>query len=96
VGLFDSDTDEVNFAALGQPAFLEAVRNLLEGEASSAAASVEEARAKLVATGVQFLEALAELLAAERPAAPPDLARRGAAALRTILKAVDGETDGDN
>ena len=32
-GVFDGDTDEVSFAALGQPAFLDAVREfLLDGE----------------------------------------------------------------
>jgi superfamily II DNA or RNA helicase len=88
-GLFDGDTDEINFAALGQPAFLEAVRDLLEGEAPPAAAvSAEAARAKLVAAGVQFLEALAEVLAAERPAVPPDLLQRGTAALRAILSSL--------
>jgi superfamily II DNA/RNA helicase len=90
-GLFDGDTDEVSFEALGQPAFLEAVRDLLEGEAPAVAASAEEARAKLVAAGVQFLEALAELLAAERPAAPPDLVQRGTAALQAILRTIGGE-----
>src|SRR5215213_7429530 len=57
-GLFDGDTDEVSFAALGQPKFLDAVRELLEGEAPATAPNAEEARAKLVAAGVQFLEAL--------------------------------------
>jgi SNF2 family DNA or RNA helicase len=92
-GLFDGDTDEVNFAALGQPAFLEAVRDLLEGEPPASAPNAEEARAKLVAAGVQFLEALAAVLAAERPAAPPDLVARGTAALRAILSSLDGAAD---
>jgi superfamily II DNA or RNA helicase len=100
-GLFDGDTDEVSFAALGQPAFLEAVRELLEGEAPTEGhplaglPNAEEARAKLVAAGVQFLEALAALLAAEKPAAPPDLVARGTAALRAILGSLDGAREAE-
>jgi SNF2 family DNA or RNA helicase len=94
-GLFDSDTDEVNFAALGQPAFLDTVRDLLDGDASPAAASADEARAKLLTAGVQFLEALGEFLAVDRPAAPPDLVQRGTAALRAILDAVGGSPPDD-
>jgi SNF2 family DNA or RNA helicase len=89
-GLFDGDSDEVNFAALGQPAFLDAVRELLEGEEPAATPNAEEARAKLVTAGVQFLEALAAVLTAEKPAVPADLARRGTAALRAILGSLDG------
>jgi hypothetical protein len=64
----------------------------LEGEAPPAAPAVsaDDARAKLVAAGVQFLEALAEVLAAEKPAAPPELVQRGTAALHAILRAVGG------
>ena len=40
---------------------------------------------------VQFLEALAAVLAAEKHAMPPELASRGTAALRTILEAIDCE-----
>jgi superfamily II DNA or RNA helicase len=40
-GLFDGDTDEVSFAALGQPKFLDAVRDLLEGEAPAVAPNAE-------------------------------------------------------
>jgi hypothetical protein len=52
-----------------------------------------DARAKLAAAGVQFLEALAAVLAAEKHAIPPELASRGTAALRTILEALDGADD---
>jgi hypothetical protein len=95
-GLFDGETDEVNFAALGQPAFLDAVRELLDdGRAGSVSdRSPEEARATLLAAGVQFLEALAAAVAAEKPALPADLMARGTGALRTILGSLDrgGET----
>jgi SNF2 family DNA or RNA helicase len=92
-GLFDGDTDEVNFAALGQPRFLDAVRELLEDDGRAGSVndrSPEEARANLMAAGVQFLEALAAMLTAEKPAVPADLARRGTAALRAILGSLDG------
>jgi SNF2 family DNA or RNA helicase len=89
-GLFEGETDEVSFAALGQPAFLDAVWELLEGEPPTAAPNAEEARAKLITTGVQFLEALAAVLTAEKPAVPPDLAARGTAALRAILGSLNG------
>jgi SNF2 family DNA or RNA helicase len=96
-GLFDGDTDEINFEALGRPAFLEAVRDLLAGEAPPAAPAVsaDDARAKLMAAGVQFLEALAEVVEAGRaggvsPLMPPDLLQRGTAALRAILASLDG------
>ena len=95
-GLFDGDTDEVNFAALGQPAFLDAVRELLDdaGRAGSVSdRSADEARAHLLTAGVQFLEALAAMLTAEKPTAPVDLMARGTAALRTILNNLDAAAD---
>ena len=47
------------------------------------------ARERLWLAGVQFLEALAEVLAEEKGRVPPEAARRGTAALETILKAVE-------
>ena len=91
-GLFDGESDEVNFAALGQPAFLDTVRELLadDGRAGSTSdRSPEEARANLLSTGVQFLEALAAALNSEKPAIPADLLRRGTIALRSILNRFD-------
>jgi superfamily II DNA or RNA helicase len=92
-GLFDGETDEVSFAALGQPAFLDAVRELLvdDGRTGSVSdRSPEEARSRLIDAGVQFLEALAAVLTVEKPAMPADLVVRGTAALRTILENLDG------
>jgi SNF2 family DNA or RNA helicase len=91
-GLFDGDTDEVSFAALGQPKFLDAVRELLDddGRAGSVSdRSPEEARASLMSAGVQFLEALAAMLTTEKPKLPADLMARGTAALRAILGCLD-------
>jgi superfamily II DNA/RNA helicase len=90
-GLFAGDSDEVSYEALNTPTFLEAVRELVDEETPAAAPSADDARAKLAAAGVQFLEALAEVLRAEKQSLPPELAQRGAAALRTILEAMDGE-----
>jgi SNF2 family DNA or RNA helicase len=93
-GLFDGDTDEVSFAALGQPTFLDAVRELVEEEGQAGTVSdrsPEEARANVVTAGVQFLEALAALFAVEKPAAPADLLRRGTVALKAILDSFDNE-----
>jgi SNF2 family DNA or RNA helicase len=94
-GLFDGESDDVSFAALGQPAFLDAVRELLdEGRAGSVSdRSPEEARANLLMAGVQFLEALAAVLAAEKPAVPVDLMQRGTTALRAILSSLDEAGD---
>jgi superfamily II DNA or RNA helicase len=90
-GLFAGDADEVDFAALGTPTFLDTVRGLVEGEAPATPPTADDARAKLATAGVQFLEALAAVLAAEKHAIPPELATRGTAALRTILEALNGE-----
>jgi SNF2 family DNA or RNA helicase len=92
-GVFDGESDEVNFAALGQTAFLDTVRELLDGDEPAEKLNVEEARAKLLTTGVQFLEALAAALTAEKPLLPRDLARRGTAALRAILGNLDGSEE---
>jgi len=88
-GLFAGDADEVDFAAVGTLTFLETVRDLVEEQPSAVAPTAEDARAKLAAAGVQFLEALAAVIASEKHAIPPELASRGTAALRTILQALD-------
>jgi hypothetical protein len=94
-GLFDGDTDEINFAALGQPGFLDTVRELLDdgGQAGSVSErSPEEARANVVTAGVLFLEALAALVAVEKPAVPADLLQRSTTALRAILAAIEADS----
>src|SRR5208337_1730867 len=73
-GLFSSTTEEVSFAQLGQQAFLDTVRTLVGEEQSPPLAPVvpvvptetgPDPRLALVQTGVQFLEALAGVIAAE-------------------------------
>ena len=63
-GVFDGDSDEVNFAALGQPSFLDGVRELIGEE--KAVVAVEQptlpaatANGDLFTAVVQMLEALA-------------------------------------
>lgn len=92
-GLFAGDADEVDFAALGTPTFLETVRGLVDEEPSATASPADDPRLKLAMAGVQFLEALAAVLAAERHAIPQEMATRGKAALRMILEALDGTPD---
>jgi superfamily II DNA/RNA helicase len=88
-GLFASDSDEIDFAALGQPAFVDSVREIVGEEPAAAPADTAAARAKLASSSVQLLEALAEVLAAEPVSLAPDLAERAKRALETILGALD-------
>ena len=88
--VFDGDSDEVSFDALGQPQFLQTVRELI-GEAGEPAPAIEppeaaaDANEKLLAAGVQFLEALAEIISANGSKVPPQLSHRAASAIRKIL-----------
>src|SRR5206468_5947955 len=92
-GAFTGTTDEVSFASLGQRAFLDTVRDLLDGQAPKvtpalvaipAAPAGPDPMQVLVQAGVQFLEALAAVLATRNggpPLAAPEVLQRGAAAL---------------
>ena len=53
-GLFASDSDEIDFAALGQPAFVESVREIVGDEAAAPAPDSGAARAKLAVAAVQL------------------------------------------
>ncbi|MBY0523938.1 MAG: DEAD/DEAH box helicase [Gemmataceae bacterium] len=96
-GVFAGDSSEVSFAALGRQAFLDTVREMVAEDVSQAPApppaapsqkSVVDPRTALVQAGVQFLEALAAVVAGNgaRFAVPPDVAQRGAAALQMIAQ----------
>jgi hypothetical protein len=66
-GVFTGTADEVSFDALGQRAFLDTVRELVDAEApppepAAPPASVADPRLAVVQSGVQFLEALAGVL----------------------------------
>jgi SNF2 family DNA or RNA helicase len=103
--IFAGGDDEVAFGALGHQAFLDAVRSLVGEEAPrpaeappapAAEPAAEDARLKLVQAGVQLLEALAAVVAESAKtngaqALPPEIARRGAAALQTILRSLGAE-----
>ena len=88
-GLFASDSDEIDFAALGQPAFVDSVREIVGEEPAALAPDASAAQPKLAASSVQFLEALSEVLAAEPAALAADLAVRAKRALQTILDSLD-------
>src|SRR5262249_29206549 len=89
-GIFDGESDEVSLEALGQQRFLQTVRDLVGESAPPAEIPTLEPnpdpRLKLAAAGIQFLEALAEMLGQNGTAnLPPDLSLRAANALRRIL-----------
>jgi SNF2 family DNA or RNA helicase len=88
-GLFASDSDEIDFAALGQPAFVDSVRDIVGEEPAATSPDASLARAKLAASSVQFLEALGEVLATEPAPLAADLAARAKRALHAILGALD-------
>lgn len=82
-GVFAGTADEVSFEALGQRAFLDSVRELIaEAPAAAAvpaapAAAGPDPRQALVQAGVQFLEALAGMLAPAGRHAAPDNGQAG-------------------
>jgi hypothetical protein len=103
-GVFSGTSDEVSFASLGQRAFLDTVRDLLDTPPPRtlplpvpppAAQPVgPDPMQTLIQAGVQFLEALAAVLASrngELPPAPPEVLQRGTRALETIAKRFQGE-----
>jgi hypothetical protein len=118
--LFAGTSDEVALDAMGQQAFLEAMRELFGPAAAPVAEAPVAAEAPatpapreaaaevpgaLVQAGVQFLEALAAALGGARrvddpqtgqpavlvPLPSAQLVQRGAAALRAIVQALDGQ-----
>jgi SNF2 family DNA or RNA helicase len=121
-GLFSGTSDEIHFDALGGQAFLETVRTLVGEEPEPPAPEplplpqpVADARAALVQAGIQFLEALAAVVAdgqangsaagplvttdaktgqavLQVPLPDPDVLRRGATALQTILQGLGAST----
>jgi SNF2 family DNA or RNA helicase len=87
-GVFDGESDELEFAALGQTSFLDGVRELIGEEKPAVeakpAAPVETAGPTLLTAAVQMLEALA----AGKEDLPwtEELRRRAAAALEALLE----------
>lgn len=81
-GLFESDSDEIDFAALGQPTFLQAVRELAGG--TDDATPPDDPRAKLLAAAVQTLEALAEMAGRDGVALPTALVERAGVAVESL------------
>ncbi len=103
-GVFSGTSDEVSFASLGQRAFLDTVRDLLDAQvphpivmplppAPAPQPAGADAMQTLVQASVQFLEALASVLAMRNggpPPAPPEVLQRGARALEKIAKGLQG------
>lgn len=94
-GVFDGESDEVSFEALGQQQFLQTVRELIgetEGPpAVQVAAPPPDPNLRLLAAGVQFLEALADVLAQRNGSLPAELSERVNAAVRKIGGEIDNE-----
>jgi superfamily II DNA or RNA helicase len=87
-GLFEGDSDEVSFAAPGQPAFLDAIRAALGLAGEPPQAPAPPAGDRLLRAGVELLEALAEVLASRGTAADPALADRGRQAAEALARAL--------
>lgn len=95
-GVFDGDSDEISFQALGQTAFLDTVREMVDepaveqpaAEVAAVPAVVLPPTAGLLAAGVQMLESLAgwegELMLDD------DLKGRAITALRKLVEKVEG------
>jgi superfamily II DNA or RNA helicase/F0F1-type ATP synthase epsilon subunit len=99
-GLFDGETDEVSFEALGPRPFLQSVRELIGDttEPNEAAApdraAAPDPNLRLLSAGVQFLEALADVLAQRNGTLPAELSERVNAAVRKIAGEIDnGQAD---
>jgi superfamily II DNA or RNA helicase len=101
-GVFAGTADEVSFAALGQRAFLDAVRELItEGSTEAGSASYPvpgtpqtgpDPRQALVQAGVQFLEALAGMLAGAAPPTGTPANGNGPSPLLTPFITTDART----
>jgi superfamily II DNA/RNA helicase len=100
-GVFDGDEDEIAFASVHQPKFLDAVRDLLaepRPEPAPAAPSADPGvRLALWQAGAQMIEALNQLAAAEQPTwanADPGLRTRLHTGLTDLLRrlSADGDT----
>ena len=91
-GVFDGDSDEVDFAALGTRSFLDGVREVIGVERPASApaeAPSRDANVALLEANVRMLEALAALDAAVTWPAP--LRDRAATAVRKLLEQLEGE-----
>jgi SNF2 family DNA or RNA helicase len=102
-GVFSGTSDEVSFASLGQRAFLDTVRDLLDSQPPRPVVLPQappvvkpvapDAMQTLIQAGVQFLEALAAVLATRNGGAPPaspEVLQRGVRALEKIAKGLQG------
>jgi SNF2 family DNA or RNA helicase len=97
-GVFDGESDEVNFASLGQQSFLDGVRELIgeerpaPSETAPAAIMPDLSAPGLLAAGVGMLEALAAW-EGEVPWTD-ELKERAAAAFQRLLGRIKGKDEG--
>jgi superfamily II DNA or RNA helicase len=93
-GVFDGEGDEVSFEALGQQQFLQTVGDLIgEPEPAAPAAVPPDANLKMLTAGVQFLEALAEVMAQNGAKMPPELSQRTTAAIERLMSGINAPTE---
>ncbi len=92
-GVFDGDSDEVNFAALGQTSCLDSVRDVVgvekPVEVAEPKSTAAPAKPDVLEAGVRFLEALAA--SGEELPWTEALRRRAEAALQSLLEKMDTE-----
>jgi hypothetical protein len=100
-GVFDGDEDEIAFASINQPKFLDAVRDLLaepkpEPTPTPSAALDPGPRQALWQAGAQMIEALIQLAAAEQlswASADPELRTRLHTGLSELLRRLSDSGD---
>ncbi len=94
--VFDGETDEVHFTALGQEAFLDTIRELIGQETrlrpgEAGARPTEDPARRMWVAGIDLLEALAAMLQdQDRPSLPPGAAQRGMTAIQRLLDNLEG------
>src|SRR5206468_549515 len=93
-GVFAGESDEVSFEALGQQQFLQSVRELIDAPVEAAPAELPaapplEPQLKMLTAAVQFLEALAEVMAQTGSKLPAELSQRTAAAVQRLLRGIE-------
>lgn len=87
--IFGGDGNEFDLESLGQPALMEVVREAVGEATPEPQTDPNAARIRLLAAGVQFLEALAEVVKPGFPSLPSDLAQRVKSALQSIAESVE-------
>jgi len=104
-GVFDGDSDEMTFDAIGHQQFLQTVRDLIVepvesptvvSAPASAAPVAANPQLKMLAACVQFLEALAEVMTQNGSNLSPALAQRTTAAVQRIIEHLQPSSESDD